>query len=141
VRGGDEREVGRAGEHQVARLVADQQGARDVRGAARVTTLMLSDRWLTTQTSSRRARRPRPARGRTGTRADSARPPSVTLKISSEPLGVLTATAGAVGDSAIGRTWPLSNSRNDGEVTAAGGAWRSAGGSDEQPRRRPGRCL
>ena len=94
----------------------------------RVTTLTLSERWFTTQTSL--ALRAATATGSrpTGTRAENASPPSVTLKISSVPLGVLTAnTRLPSGDIAIGRTWPLSNSRNGGDVTAAGGAWRSIG--------------
>src|ERR1044071_1949721 len=84
-----------------------------------VTMLTLSDRWLTTQTSvllrAATATGSRP----TGTRLENVRPLAETLKISSVPFGVLTANSLVPsGDSAIGRTWPLSNSRNDGEVDA-----------------------
>src|SRR3954470_23707422 len=84
-----------------------------------VTTLTLSDRWLTTQTSvllrAATATGSRP----TGTRAANVSPSALTLKISSVALGVLTANSLVPsGDNAIGRTGPLSNSRNDGEVTA-----------------------
>ena len=96
-----------------------------------VTTLTLSERWFTTQTSPLSRAATATGSRPTGTRAANARPPAVTLKISSEPLGVLTANSRVPsGDSAIGRTWPLSNSRNDGDVTAAGAAARSAGRSD-----------
>src|SRR5262249_12371635 len=54
-------------------------------------------------------------------------------KISSVAFGVLTANSLVPsGDSAIGRTWPLSNSRNDGDVTAEIAACTGPGSPDWQ---------
>ena len=99
----------------------------------RVTTLTLSERWLTTQTSlllrAATATGSRP----TGTRPAGVIPLAVTLKISSVAFGVLTANRCVrSGDNAIGRTGPLSNSRNEGDVTAAGCACSSSGSVVEQ---------
>ncbi len=71
----------RTGEHDIARLIADEERPLDGAGAApccSLTTLTLSERWLTTQTSScrsaprrRRVRgQPAPNRDGPGLRAD-----------------------------------------------------------------------
>ena len=73
--------------------------------------LTLSERWLTTQTSS--SSRAATATGSTPTGTDPLwwRPPPSTRKISSLPAGVLTAKSRLPsGDSASGRTCPASKS-------------------------------
>src|SRR3954468_3414958 len=93
-----------------------------------VTTLTLSDRWLTTQTSVLLRAATATGSSPTGTRDENVSPLAVTLKMSSVAFGVLTANSLVrSGEIAIGRTGPLSNSRNDGEVTAAGWLCSSSG--------------
>src|SRR3989344_1283944 len=99
---------------------------RTTRGVpCRLTTLTLSERWLTTQTSL--ALRTATATGSrpTGTRAASCSPAGVTLKTSSVLLGVLTANSFVPSaDRASGRTWPLSKAMKSGAAARAGvGAW------------------
>ena len=94
---------------------------RTTRGApSRLTTLTLSDRWLTTQISlSVRAATATGSRP-TGTRAKSCRPVGVMLKMSSVLFGVLTANRRVPsGDCAIGRTWPLSKAMKPGAAAWA----------------------
>src|SRR5579859_2310931 len=96
-----------------------------------VTMLTLSDRWLTTQTSELVRAATATGSRPTGTRAANVIPLAVTLKISRVAFGVFTANRCVPsGDSAIGRTGPLSNSTNDGDVTAADWVCRSPGCSE-----------
>src|SRR5262245_56881547 len=85
----------------------------------RLTTLTLSDRWLTTQTSESSRAATATGSNPTGTRACNVIPPGVMPKISRVLSGVFTAKSLApLGDNAIGRTCPLSNSMNDTPVEA-----------------------
>ena len=86
----------------------------------RLTMLTLSERRFVTQTSvllrAATATGSRP----TGTRYSKTGNPEVRSKTSSVPLGVLTANSVLPsGDIATGRTWPLSNSTNEGPAEAA----------------------
>ena len=97
--------------------------------------LTLSERWLTTQTSvlvrAATATGSRP----TGTDAVCVRPVGPTSKISSRLSGVLTAKRRAPsGDSASGRTWPLSKVVNVAETGAAPSAHQPATASQSIPR-------
>ncbi len=80
---------------------------------ASVTTLTLSDRWLTTHTSPLLRGATATGSSPTGTRACSASPAEVILNTSKVLFGVFTANSLVPsGDIAIGRTCPLSNSMN-----------------------------
>src|SRR5947199_10816679 len=82
--------------------------------------LTLSERWFTTHTSLLLRAATATGSMPTGTRVWNVSPEAETLKISSVPLGVLVANNFVPsGDMAIGRTCPLSNSRNDGPVEEA----------------------
>jgi hypothetical protein len=86
----------------------------------RLTMLTLSERWFTTQTSlfdrAATATGSRP----TGTRARKTGEPCVRSKISSVPLGVLTAKRrDRSGEIATGRTGPLSKAMKEGPVEEA----------------------
>jgi hypothetical protein len=81
---------------------------------------MLSDRWLTTQTSESSRAATATGSNPTGTRACKVIPPEVIPKISRVLSGVFTAKSLApFGDIAIGRTGPLSNSMNGPPVEEA----------------------
>ena len=110
-RGDEGAAAARAGEDDVARLVADQQRADDARRGRRSTstTLTLSERWLTTHTSPSVRAATATGSSPTGTEPVWVSPPASTSKISSRLSGVLTAKSRLpLGDSASGRTWPLS---------------------------------
>ena len=124
-----------AGEDDVARLVADQQRAGDARRAALTSTMLtLSERWLTTQTSllvrAATATGSMPTSTEPRGSARRRRPRRSPSRLS----GVLTANSRVPsGDSASGRTCPLSNS-----VKAAPGCG-SVAGRRAAPRRSSGR--
>ena len=142
VRRADERAVAaRAREHDVARLVADEQRAHDPGGAAaRSTTLTLSERWLTTQTSV--SVRAATATGSMPTgieRAWVSVPPGFTTNTSRRLSGMfVTNKREPLGESATGRTGPLSNSMNVG-TGGTDDAGRAA--SDNRPAIRAARFM
>src|SRR5262245_4433588 len=117
----------RAGEpaNTTSRGSSPTSRVRTTRGVpTRLTTLTLSDRWLTTQTSESSRAATATGSNPTGTRACNVSPPDVTPKISRVLSGVFTAKSLApLGDSATGRTCPLSNSVNG---TPAEEAWLAA---------------
>ena len=83
--------------------------------------LTLSERWFTTQTSAFAARRDRDRLEADRHRADVREAAAAsTAKISSRLSGVLTAKSRSPsGDSASGRTWPLSNATKSARAGAA----------------------
>ena len=103
------------------------------------TTLTLSERWFTTQTSLLFRAATATGSMPTGTRPWKTTPAGVMLNISSVPLGVFTANSMVPsGDIAMGRTGPLSNSTNEGPVeeAATGVALRDAPMSASRVRRK-----
>ena len=109
---------------------------RTTRGGSEPTSTMLtlSDKWFTTQTSL--ALRAATATGSIPTGTDAARrsPPPFRSKISRRSSGVFTANSRVPsGDSASGRTWPLSKVTNE---ASAADAQVSAPIPSSRPRRR-----
>src|SRR5205823_4853424 len=122
---------------EARRLVAgvEDSSVRVTRGGTEATSTMLtlSERWFTTQTSPFERAATATGSRPTGTEPACVSPPADTAKISSRSSGVLTANSRLPsGESASGRTWPLSKVTN--EAPSGGAAARSSASRAGRPR-------